>query len=78
MVGSLTERERHYGSLKTCKITCEDLYGKLLECDWGTKPLSSLQILLLSNVHKKIACKFIFNIVFISDNIMHYQESACS
>ena len=35
MVGSLTEREKFYGSLKTCKITCEDLYGKPLECDLG-------------------------------------------
>lgn len=38
MVGSLTERERFYGSLKTSKITWgEDLYGKPLECDWGGK-----------------------------------------
>lgn len=54
MVGSLTERERFYGSLKTSKITWgEDLYGKPLECDWGgAKPtgISSPQILLLSNV----------------------------
>lgn len=53
MVGSLTERERFYGSLKTSKITWhEDLYGKPLECDWGAKPIPSPQILLLSNALK--------------------------
>ena len=61
----------------------KDLYGKPLERDWTAKRLLLIQILLISNVHKKfpltrykpenLHVSLFETGLSISDNIMHYQ-----
>ena len=80
--GPLHRKEKILWQLENLR-NYKDLYGKPLERDWTAKRLLLVQILLISNVHKKfpltrykpenLHVSLFETGLSISDNIMHYQ-----